>query len=490
MMYAELDITTNFSFLRGASHPAELVHEAKALGQSALAVADLNTLAGAVRMHQAAKESEIHLCIGSRLRFVDAPDVLVWAENRGGYANLCRLLTTGKHRAQKGECTLYLDDLPNSSAGLWAAIVGQSIDPEFGEPDLAAVRAIAGPLKDVFGKRLSLTVSRLYVPSDDRAIAGIEAIGRARGIPLLATNQVHYHDEGRRLLQDVLTCIRHGCSIREAGFRLFPNGRRIIRSPEEMQHLFYDLPGALRRTIEVSQACKFSLDELQYEYPEEVVPPGKTSASYLAELTWAGAAEKYPQGIPEKVRLQINHELALIEQRKYEPYFLTVYDLVRFAKSQNILCQGRGSAANSAVCYCLGVTSVASIKWDSRMYRDSHRSYLSAKRLAVKHGFRFEEGIARGGIGENLILLGNFRKGYGELIRSLDIAREVGDRTGEIDRLTVLSVACRAAGRPEWKMRNHELKERSRKLGINRPDRFDFILKLGLHKANRRTLIH
>jgi error-prone DNA polymerase len=358
MRYAELDITTNFSFLRGASHADELIAEAVSAGQSAVAVTDLNTLAGAVRMHQAAKELKVPLCIGSRLRFVDAPDVLVWAENRRGYANLCRLLTTGKRRAEKGHCTLYLDDLLNSSAGLWAAISAQSIDPEFGEPDLAAVRAIAGPLKDIFGKRLSLAVSRLYVPSDDRAIAEIKAIGRARGIPLLATNQVHYHDEGRRVLQDVLTCIRHGCTIREAGFRLFPNGRRVIRSPEEMQHLFYDLPGSLRRTIEVSQACKFSLDELQYEYPEEVVPPGKTSASYLAELTWAGAAEKYPQGIPEKIRLQINHELALIEQRKYEPYFLTVCDLVRFAKSQNILCQGRGSAANSAVCYCLGVTSV------------------------------------------------------------------------------------------------------------------------------------
>ena len=185
-----------------------------------------------------------------------------------------------------------------------------------------------------------------------------ESVSRTYGVPLLATNQVHYHDEHRQTLQDVLTCVRHGCTIHDAGFRLFPNGERFIKPPEDMHRLFSDLPAALRRTVEIAERCAFSLDELRYEYPDEIVPAGKTPASYLAELAWAGAAGRYPQGIPEKVRQQIVHELTLIEELKIEPYFLTVYDLVRFARSRGILCQGRGSAANSAVCYCLGVTSV------------------------------------------------------------------------------------------------------------------------------------
>ncbi len=213
-------------------------------------------------------------------------------------------------------------------------------------------------MKDVFGDCVSLAVSRLYGPDDAAVLGRIEMVGRACGVPLVATNQVHYHDEKRRVLQDVVCCIRHGCTIQQAGFRLFPNGERFIKSPEEMRWLFWDLPGAVRRTREVAEQCAFSLDELRYEYPDEIVPVGKTPAAYLAELTWEGAIVRYPAGIPEKVRKQIEHELVLIEQLKIEPYFLTVNDLVRFARSREILCQGRGSAANSAVCYCLGVTSV------------------------------------------------------------------------------------------------------------------------------------
>jgi error-prone DNA polymerase len=356
--YAEMDVTSNFSFLRGASHPAELVYRAAELGYAAIAVTELNSLAGVVRAHQAAKEANIKLCVGARLRFTDAPDVLVWARNRGGYANLCRLLTMGKRRAEKGSCTLRLEDLLNSSAGLLAAMVRQRIDPQVGDEDCDGFEAATGAMKDVFGRGLSLAVSRLYGPGDGAIVGRIESVGRACGVPLLATNQVHYHDERRRVLQDVLTCIRHGCTIQQAGFRLFPNAERFIKPPREMHRLFSDLPGALKRIVEVAEQCAFSLDELRYEYPDEIVPAGKTPSSYLAELAWAGAAGRYPQGIPEKIRSQISHELALIEQLKIEPYFLTVYDLVYFARSRGILCQGRGSAANSAVCYCLGVTSV------------------------------------------------------------------------------------------------------------------------------------
>ncbi|MGD0541709.1 MAG: PHP domain-containing protein, partial [Tepidisphaeraceae bacterium] len=355
---AELDVTSNFSFLRGASHPDELVCRAAELGYAAVALTDLNSLAGVVRAHQAAKEVNIKLCVGARLRLVDAPDVLVWARDRGGYANLCRLLTAGKRRAEKGSCTLGLEDLLHSSTGLVAAVACQRIDPQLDDANCRDLQAAIAAMKDAFGQRLSLAISRLYGPGDDAILGRIESVGRACGVPLLATNQVHYHDERRRRLQDVLTCIRHGCTIQQAGFRLFPNGERFIKSPGGMRRLFGDFPAALQRTVEVAEQCAFSLDELRYEYPDEIVPPGKTPASYLADLAWEGAAGRYPQGIPEKVRRQIAHELALIEQLKIEPYFLTVYDLVRFARRQGILCQGRGSAANSAVCYCLGVTSV------------------------------------------------------------------------------------------------------------------------------------
>jgi len=357
-LYAELDVTSNFSFLRGASHPDELVYRAAELGHAAIAITDLNSLAGVVRAHEAAKKSGIKLCVGSRLRFTDSPDVLVWAENRAGYANLCRLLTTGKRRAEKGSCTLQLSDLLDASGGLLAALVPQSIDDHETDESAQSLHAVAGALRDEFGDRLSLAIARLYRPADQRIVSTITALGHSLGIRLLAANQVHYHDEERRTLQDVLTCVRHGCTIREAGFRLFPNGERFIKSPEEMHRLWGDLPGALQRTVEVAQRCAFSLDELRYEYPDEIVPTGQTAATYLAELAWAGAARRYPQGIAEKVRQQISHELELIGQLHIEPYFLTVYDLVRFARSQGILCQGRGSAANSAVCYSLGVTSV------------------------------------------------------------------------------------------------------------------------------------
>jgi error-prone DNA polymerase len=358
LAYAELDVTTNFSFLRGASHPDELIYRAAELGHAAIAVTDLNSLAGIVRAHQAAKEIGIRFCVGSRLSFSDAPDVLVWVENRRGYANVCRLLTAGKRRTEKGSCLLRLDDLLCASDGLHAAIVPQRIDPELERRSYDEIESAAGRLRETFGRRLSIAISRFGEPADQVTLEDIASLGRAYGIPLLATNQVHYHADHRQTLQDVMTCIRHGCTIQNAGFRLFPNGERFIKSPQEMHRLFSDQPTALRRSVEIAEQCVFSLDELRYEYPDEVVPAGKTPAWYLAELAWAGAAERYPRGIPEKIRQQVSHELKLIEELKIEPYFLTVYDLVHFARSKGILCQGRGSAANSAVCYCIGVTSV------------------------------------------------------------------------------------------------------------------------------------
>ncbi|MGA2229865.1 MAG: error-prone DNA polymerase [Tepidisphaeraceae bacterium] len=356
--YAELDVVSNFSFLRGASHPDELVNAAAELGYAAIGITDINSMAGVVRAHQAAKGAGIKLCVGARLRFADSPDVLVWAENRAGYSNLCRLLTDGKRRAEKGACLLHLADLLAVSDGLLAALASRNIDPQAPPADAGELQRAAGILKEAMGDRLSLAVSRLHEGLDEPLFREAQSVSQHCGIPLLATNQAHYHDPRRRMLQDVLACVRHGCTIQQVGFRLFPNGERFLKPPLEMRRLFADLPAAIIRTTEIAARCAFSLDELRYEYPDEIAPPGRTPRQYLADLAWAGAQNRYPAGVPPKVRGQIEHELKLIEELNVAAYFLTVYDLVRFARSRGILCQGRGSAANSAVCYCIGVTSV------------------------------------------------------------------------------------------------------------------------------------
>jgi len=349
--YAELEVMTNFSFLEGASHPDELVNRAVELGYQAIAVTDLNTVSGIVRMHVAAKHTGLKLLIGARLRFIDAPDILVWMPDRAAYGRLCRLLTVGRCRAAKGECILTLADFIAHSDGLLAAVV----PPDPVQTDPGKVLRL---LREVLGTRLSLTFSHLYDGTDQRRMRTLIEMSRVHHVPILATNNVLYHDASRRPLQDVITCIRHGCSLDNAGYRLMANSERYLKSPEQMNLLFADHPQALRRGIEIAEQCTFTLDELKYEYPDELAPAGQTPLQYLADLTWKGAAERYPQGIPDKIRDTLHRELALIEKVRYEAYFLTVYDLVRFARGEGILCQGRGSAANSAVCYCLGVTSV------------------------------------------------------------------------------------------------------------------------------------
>ena len=357
--YAELDVVTNYSFLRGASHADELVLRAAEHGCRAVAVTDVNTLAGVVRAHRAAKELNakagcgLKLLVGCRLRLTDAPDVLVWAADRGGYANLCRLLTAGKRRAGKGGCDLVLADLLDRSGGLVAAADpgGGGGGGGGGEPDLRL-------LADAFGDRLSIAAAHRVEAGDAERVGRLAALSRRTGVPLVATNAVHYHDPARRPLQDVLTCVRHGCTVHEAGYRLFPNAERHLKDPYRMHALFDGYPAAVHRTVDVAERCTFSLDELRYEYPDEVVPVGRTPIAHLTDLTWAGAVERYPAGVPPHVFKQIGHELQLIDELRIVPYFLTVHDLVQFARSRDILCQGRGAAANSAVCYCLGVTAV------------------------------------------------------------------------------------------------------------------------------------
>jgi hypothetical protein len=353
--YAELAVTSNFTFLRGASHPDELVHQAAQLGYEAIAVADWNSLAGIVRAHVAAKEVNLPLIVGSRLIFTDDDwlTLLVYPTSREAYARLCRLLTLGKRRASKGECHLTVADLWEHQHGLLAVALLSPTAPT----DVSETLSV---LRHTFDDdRLSLAVARLYGPDDVAQVQRLSKLSQRWHIPLVATNDVYYHVPERRMMQDVLTCVRHGCKISEAGYRLFPNGERYLKPPDEMARLFADHPQALARTVEIAQrALAFNLDQLRYEYADETCPPGLTPMEHLRCLTWQGASERYPNSVPDKVCRQIEHEFSLIEELNYAPYFLTVHDLVKFARSREILCQGRGAAANSAVCFCLGVTSV------------------------------------------------------------------------------------------------------------------------------------
>lgn len=354
--YAELSVTSNYTFLTGASHPEELVYQAAALGHRAVAIADTNTLAGIVRAHVAAKQVGIPLAIGCRLRLAhpDGLTVLVYPTDRPAYARLCRLLTLGKRRAKKGECRLTLDDLLDHSDGMLAVV---EPPPQELTSDFAAVlTCLRGGFDD---DRLSIAAAREYGQDDRGRLRDLGRLADDCRVPLAAVNNAHYHLPERRPLQDVLTCIRHGCTLDEAGMRLASNSERHLKAPEEIGLLFHGYADAIARSVDIAlRGSAFSLDQLKYEYPDEVVPPGSTPMQHLAELTRAGMAERYPSGVPDKVRGQIDHELRLIEELNYAPYFLTVQDIVRFARSQGILCQGRGAAANSSVCYCLGVTSV------------------------------------------------------------------------------------------------------------------------------------
>lgn len=354
--YADLQVTTNYSFLRGGSHPYELVHQAAALGHSAIAVTDHNSLAGVVRAHAAAKEADIRLIIGVRLNLQDAPSLLCYPTDRSAYGRLSQLLTLGKRRAEKGQCELFLDDLLEGE--IFQGGHGQiliSLPPE--TPD-SAYESHLEIIRNQFKKNLYLAVNNLYFGDDATRISFLAYIAEKHNIALAATNDIHYHAAERRPLQDVLTCIREHCTVRDAGYRLLANSERYLKDGDEMARLFAAYPAAIANTVKIADACPFNLDELRYEYPVDPTPPGRTPQEELIRVTWLGAKERYPHGLPEKVRGLIEHELELIEELGYAPYFLTIRDIVYFARSREILCQGRGSAANSAVCYCLGITAV------------------------------------------------------------------------------------------------------------------------------------
>ena len=371
--YAELSCVTNFSFLRGASHPGELVARAAELGLRALAVTDRNSLAGVVRAHEAARDLNYRIIPGARLVLRDGAEILALPTDRAAYGRLSRLLTLGKRRAPKGECWLDLEDLLETASGMMLiALPGPDPGP------LEALNGLESRLKtlqNAFPGAVFLAAQHHLGGQDEAWIARLEALATACGTPLVATNDVHYHVSERRILQDVLTCIREGCSIDEAGYRLFANAERHLKPPAEMARLFARWPEALARTVEIAERCRFSLDELRYEYPDELTSEGRTPQQELEMLTAKGAHWRYPGGVPDKVAATLAHELALIGELGYASYFLTVYDLVRFARQRAILCQGRGSAANSAVCYCLGVTAVDPAQHDLLFER-----FVSAER--------------------------------------------------------------------------------------------------------------
>ncbi|MGI9488384.1 MAG: error-prone DNA polymerase [Geminicoccaceae bacterium] len=351
--YVELQVATNFSFLRGASHAEELVQTAAALGLAGISVTDRNTLAGVVRAHNAAQNAGLPLVVGCRLDLRDGPSFLCFPEDRAAYGRLCRLLTLGQRRAEKGDCELYLEDVFEAvkDQALIVLPPGElTIDGYFENQLQQIVTNLDIPPH--------LAAHYLYRGNDRRRLAQLANLSSRSSAPLVAVNDVHFHVPARRVLQDVITCIREGCTLADAGFRLMAHAERHLKPAAEMLRLFRGHEGAIRRTVEIRERCAFSLSELRYDYPDEPVPAGKTPQSHLENLTWEGAAERYPAGIPVKVEKTLRNELKLIATLNYAPYFLTVYDIVAYAKSQDILCQGRGSAANSAVCYCLGITAV------------------------------------------------------------------------------------------------------------------------------------
>ncbi|HYZ62188.1 MAG TPA: error-prone DNA polymerase, partial [Acetobacteraceae bacterium] len=350
MRYAELQVTTNYSFLRGASHPEELFAQAAAYGVAALGVTDWNSVAGIVRAWDAAKTTGVRLVPGCRLGLRDGTALLAYPTDRPSWSRLCRLLTLGKGRAGKGGCDLDWDDLAEGGDGLLYIIV-----PE--QPDALLAAQLDRLRADAPGRAyLAGTIRRR--PGDQVRLHRLAEMGAAMRIPLIATGDVLFHHPERRILQDVVTCIREGCTIDAAGFRRERHADRHLKPPEEMARLFARHPDAVARTMELVGRCQFDLGQLRYQYPDEAEEPGLPPQDTLERLTWAGAEQRYPLGIPERVTWQLMHELTLIKQLQYAPYFLTVNSIVRYARSQGILCQGRGSAANSAVCYVLGITSI------------------------------------------------------------------------------------------------------------------------------------
>ncbi|MDB5504653.1 MAG: error-prone polymerase, DnaE-like protein [Tardiphaga sp.] len=373
--YAEIGITTNFSFLRGGSHPGDYVHQASELQIPVIGLADHNTLAGVVRAYKELENEDLTHCprllIGARLIFSDAtPDILVYPRDRDAYGRLCQLLTRGKRIAEKGECHLTLGDLLDFSEGQLLIL---TLPHRF---ETAIALKVLDALQRSRADGVWLAASILYRGDDRRRLARLQRVAATARVPLLATNEVLYHHPDRRPLQDVLSCIREKATIETVGTRLQANAERFLKPASEMARLFREAPESIAETMRFARRITFSLDQLKYHYPDEPVPKGKTAQQHLTDLTWEGMDRYFPGVIDAKLENTLRKELALIEKLDYAHYFLTVHDIVQYARSQNILCQGRGSAANSAVCFMLGITSVNPSKVDLLFER-----FISEERL-------------------------------------------------------------------------------------------------------------
>ncbi len=344
--YAELHCLSNFSFQRGASSALELFQRAKKQGYQALAITDECTLAGIVRAWQAAKSVELPLIIGSEIRIENGPKLVLLVESLEGYQALCRLITRARRRTQKGQYQVLHEDFSEPLPGLLALWVPDAVDAfEQGRW-----------LKQVFAERLWLAVQLHRGQDDARHLGDLLTLARELCIAAVASGDVHMHARGRRALQDTMTAIRHHLPVADAGLRLHPNGERHLRSLDVLQALYP--PDLLAETLNIARRCTFDLGQLRYQYPRELVPQGHSATSWLRHLTEEGIEWRWPKGPKSEVLVQIDKELQLIAELGYESYFLTVHDIVRFARQQQILCQGRGSAANSAVCFALGITEI------------------------------------------------------------------------------------------------------------------------------------
>ena len=368
MSYAELAVTTNYSFLRGASHPGEFVERANGFGYAAIGIADRNSLAGVVRAYDAWQKlnpgTPPRVLVGARLVFQDGtPDILAYPQDRAAYGRLCQLLSHGKSCAPKGECFLAFDDFWKYREGLLAVVMPPA-DPE---------KARAALMR--FEEPVWLAASMLYSGEDRRRLRSLQKLALETGARLIAVNDALYHHANRRELQDVVTCIREHTNLAAAGKRLEANAERHLKSPREMARLFRDAPRAIQETLRFADKINFSLGQIKQNYPHEPVPPGKTADGHLRDLTNAGLKRRYPDGTPFKVARQAVKELRFIAKHEIAHYFLTVHDVVKYAESRDILCQGRGSAANSTVCYLLGVTAIDPNKFEVLFER-----FLSAER--------------------------------------------------------------------------------------------------------------
>jgi error-prone DNA polymerase len=354
MSYAELHVTSHFSFLRGVSSAEELFAAAALLGISSLGIVDRNSLAGIVRAHEAAKVTGVRLIVGCRLDLEDFPSLLVYPIDRAAYGRLCRLLTLGKTRAGKGKCTLTFRDVEQWCEGLLGILITDRPSADLADS--------LTKLRHAFGDRAYSALTRRFRPNDAAYLQAVASQAAQAAVPTVVTGDVLYHTPERRMLQDVVTCIRLKTTIDKAGFLKERHADRFLKTPDEMKRLFRRYPEAVARTQEIAARCRFSLDELTYSYPTEVLEDGLSAQERLEKLTWEGAHHRYAQGVPDNVAMQLRHELNLIERVHYAPYFLTVDSIVRFARSKGILCQGRGSAANSAVCFVLGITSIDPVR--------------------------------------------------------------------------------------------------------------------------------